>query len=337
MRQLAAILLFSVLPALAQHDHSAMQHRMHHTSDATLSVNNDEAAHMLEVRIGPVNLPANTDHMQAEQPREMTFPVLIDGWITAYHPRLVDKSGQPVPNRLLHHVAFYNAGRSDFLCSNKEEHIFGAGGEMNDWPTLPGFGYRVRAGDKIRISTMFHNPTSQDYPETFLDVKIEYQLASDAPLKSVYPAWFDVKECADSAFDLGPGKTTTSGQIKLRYNGVLLGVGGHLHDYGTGVKLEDVTHREMVADLPSKLDSQGHILSMPIAIFADRGGFRLHAGDELKTSAAYDNPQGKVLPDGAMGIVVGYFLPDDDAQMAGLARKPRTSAVPSRPAAEKNH
>jgi len=321
MKQLAAILLLFVIPAFAQHDHSAMQHMMHQSSDATLSVDNDEAAHVIEVKIGPVNLPAHTDHMQAAQPREMMWPVLFDGWITAYHPRLVDKSGQPVPSRLLHHVAFYNTGRSDFLCPNKEEHIFGAGGEMNDWPTLPGFGYRVHPGDRIRISAMFHNPTAQDYPEAFFDVKIEYKLASDAQLKSVYPAWFDVKQCADSAFDLAPGPTTTSGEIKVRYNGVLLGVGGHLHDFGRSVKLEDVTRHEDVANLPSTLDPQGHILSMPVAIFADRGGYRLHAGDVFRTSAAYDSPQHNSIPDGAMGIVVGYFLPDQDSALSGLARK----------------
>jgi hypothetical protein len=32
----------------------------------------------------------------------------------------------------------------------------------------------------------------------------------------------------------------------------------------------------------------------------------------------YDNPTGKLLRDGAMGIVVGYFVPSDDAQMAPL-------------------
>ncbi len=33
-------------------------------------------------------------------------------------------------------------------------------------------------------------------------------------------------------------------------------------------------------------------------------------------TASYDNPTGQRLPHGAMGIVVGYFLPDDDARMA---------------------
>jgi hypothetical protein len=41
----------------------------------------------------------------------------------------------------------------------------------------------------------------------------------------------------------------------------------------------------------------------------------------LKISATYDNPTGKLLREGAMGIAVGYFVPNDDAKMAALRRK----------------
>jgi hypothetical protein len=53
---------------------------------------------------------------------------------------------------------------------------------------------------------------------------------------------------------------------------------------------------------------------------------QLAAGDVLKTSATYDNPTGKVLRDGAMGIVVGYFVPDDDTRMASLRRKAKPTS-----------
>ncbi|HZU44691.1 MAG TPA: hypothetical protein VE994_18580, partial [Terriglobales bacterium] len=59
---------------------------------------------------------------------------------------------------------------------------------------------------------------------------------------------------------------------------------------------------------------------MPIVLFADRGGYHLNKGDELKTTAIYDNSSGQPLHDGAMGIVVGYFFPDDPQQMSALHR-----------------
>jgi len=62
------------------------------------------------------------------------------------------------------------------------------------------------------------------------------------------------------------------------------------------------------------------LLAMPIVSFAERGGYRLNQGEVVKVTAMYDNPTGKPLPEGAMGIVVGYFLPDNDTQMAALKR-----------------
>jgi hypothetical protein len=62
---------------------------------------------------------------------------------------------------------------------------------------------------------------------------------------------------------------------------------------------------------------------MPTETFTNRGGYRIHAGDTLRVTAIYDNKSGRLLPEGAMGIVVGYFVPDDDATLAALRRSPR--------------
>lgn len=323
MKLLAAIpLALAIALALSAQEHQHSMATMPHGAAAKLEATNDPAAHVLTVRWGPLNLPANASHMQMEQPAPALLTVPFDGWITGYHPRLVDDDGARLPNRMLHHVAFWNTMRSDFLCPNHEEHIFGAGGEMNEWPKVPGFGYRVHAGDRIRVTGMFHNPTAQDYPRAFLEVKIDYQPAGEGqPPRSVYPAWFDVEQCGRSDYDLAPGKNVTSGELTVRYSGVLIGVGGHMHDYAQQLVLENVTGRDTVADLRAQLDAQGHILSMPIVMFAERGGYRLNRNDVLKATATYDNPTGRRLVDGAMGIAVGYFLPDNDAEMDGLARE----------------
>jgi len=63
--------------------------------------------------------------------------------------------------------------------------------------------------------------------------------------------------------------------------------------------------------------------------FSDRGGYKFAAGDQLRITATYDNVTGKPLPAGAMGIVVGYFLPADDSAMSALRRKPKPTHTPS--------
>jgi hypothetical protein len=343
--------VFAILAAawaFAQQEH--MQHTgmvMAKATGVKVELHEDAAAKTLTVRVGPLNLPAHTSHHMAAQAPDQYFAIPFDGWLTGYYPRITDESGRALPGRLLHHVAFYNTARSDFLCPAKPEHIFGAGGEMSNWLPISGLGYRVLKGDRVRVSTMFHNETDTNYPNVYLEVKMNYQRASavipassvvpakpvlregggagthsppsDA-LKNVYPAWFDVKECGNSSFDLNPGKNLRTGEFKLAYSGRLIGVGGHLHDYGHELVLEDSSKNAKLATLDAKLTPEGQLLSIPVVLFTSQGGYPLLSGETLKVTALYDNPTGKFLPESAMGIVVGYFLPDDDSQFARLRR-----------------
>jgi len=316
----------------AQHDMEHMHHmHMPRATNVKLDVANNEAARVLTVRLGPLNLPANAGMNVAQAP-DLTFAVPFEGWLTGYHPSLVDDAGNPVPGRLLHHVAVYNLARADFLCQAKPEHIFGAGGEMNDWPVTPGVGYRVEKGDQIRVATMFHNPTATAYPKVYLQVKMEYQPAAEGgpQLKSVYPAWIDVKQCGNSSYDLTPGLNVTSGEFTMQFNGVLVGLGGHLHDYGRQLQVVNETRHLDIATLNAKLDPEGRMIGIPIVLFVERGGFPLAKGDVIKVTATYDNPTGKPLPDGAMGIAVGYFLPTYENEMAALRRSEGREPRPSR-------
>jgi hypothetical protein len=324
-------------PAEAPHDMQHMQHGgfmqggMHHAvaKGVKLDAKVDAAAHTVTLRVGPMNLPAHTSHMKMPQPPDLVWEIPMDGWLIAYHPKLVDASGNAVPGTVLHHVAFWNENRADFLCPNKEEHIFGAGSEMTDWTEIPGYGYRLQKGDKIRIETMMYNPTATSYDKTYLEVVIPFQEASGdanaAARKNVYPAWMDVKSCGDSSYDVPAGKSEKTGSVTVKYEGVLLGVGGHMHDYGKQIVLEDASRKETVATLDAKSDAEGHLESVPVKLFVQEGGYKFAAGDVLRVSATYENPTGKLLRDGAMGIAVGYFAATDDAKMAALRRNPKTS------------
>ena len=311
---------------MEHHRHGGfMQEGMHHAvaKGVTLSAKMDAAAHTATLLVGPMNLPAHTGHMKMPQPPDLVWQIPFDGWLLAYHPKLVDATGNAVPGTLLHHTAFWNENRADFLCPNKEEHIFGAGSEMTDWAEVPGYGYHVLKDDKIRIETMVYNPTATSYDKVYLEVVIPYQdaMESGAPHKNVYPAWMDVKSCGNSGYDVPAGKSEKSGTVTVKYDGVLLGVGGHLHDYGRQIVLQDLSRQETVATLDAKVDEKGLLESVPVKLFVQEGGFKFSSGDVLKTSATYDNPTGKPLRDGAMGIAVGYFVPADDSKMTALRRK----------------
>jgi hypothetical protein len=320
-----------------QHDHGFMHEGMQHAvaKGVKLEQQLDSSSHTISLRIGPMTLPANTNHMAMPQPRDLFWSIPMDGWLLGYTPRLVDGNGGSVPGLLLHHTAFWNTSRSDFLCPNKEEHIFGAGGELTNWAEIPGYGYRVQKGDTIRIETMVHNPTPTSYDHVYLEVKIPYAAApesganasGDPAIKSVYPAWMDVQACGSSGYDLKPGENKNTGTVSVRYDGILLAAGGHMHDYAQQIVLQNVTRNETVLTLNAKTDDKGQLLSMPVVSFFDRGGYKFAAGDQLRITATYDNTTGKQLHQGAMGIVVGYFLPTNDSVMSALRRKPKTGAA----------
>jgi hypothetical protein len=309
----------------AHHSHNGfMQEGMHHAAAKGIKLEQqvDSATHTITLREGPITLPANTNHMMMPQPPDVFWSIPLDAFLLSYTPRLVDATGNAVPGTVLHHTAFWNTDRSDFLCPNKEEHIFGAGSELTDWMEIPGYGYRVQKGDKIRIETMVHNPTTTSYDKVYLEVRIPYA-DSTASTKSVYPTWMDVQSCGNSGYDLHAGKNENVGTVTVKYSGILLGVGGHMHDYAEQIVLEDITHKETVATLKANVDEKGQLVSMPVVTFFERGGYKFAAGDQLRITATYDNITGKSLPAGAMGIVVGYFLPADDSAMSALRRKPK--------------
>ena len=268
-----------------EHNHGFMQEGMHHAVAKGVKIEQqvDAASHTITVREGPLTLPANTDHMKMPQPPDLMWVVPVNGWLLAYAPRLVDGAGQPVPGTVLHHTAFWNTDRADFLCPNKEEHIFGAGSELTDWAEVPGYGYRVQKGEQIRIETMMYNPTATSYDKAYLEVAIPFQDASDAAAqrKNVYPAWMDVAACGNSGYDLPAGKSEKTGTVTVKYDGVLLGVGGHLHDYGKQIVLQDMSRKETVATLDAKADAEGHLESVPVKLFVQESGYKFANGDVL--------------------------------------------------------
>ncbi|HVN08162.1 MAG TPA: hypothetical protein VMV61_04280 [Patescibacteria group bacterium] len=318
------ILTCAVAAALALPATAAAQHGHHHhesagvQKDAVMTVH-QVATDAVELRLGPFNLPAHTPHDAMPQAPDFFWDVPFDGWLVSYAPSLIDESGTDIEAKLLHHVAFWNPARQDFLCPNKEEHIFGAGAELTRWPPLVGFGYAVHHGDRIRISSMFRNPTGTSYPKVYLAIQVDYVKAGPEsgvpPVRSVYPVWLDVMECGESDYDLKEGESVKSADLRMPQAGLLLAMGGHLHDYGHALVVTDATRKEQIARLTPELDDKGMLASMPVVSFISRGGFPVGAGDKIHVAAEYLNTSGQSVPDGAMGIAVGYFLPDDPAAM----------------------
>ena len=92
----------------------------------------------------------------------------------------------------------------------------------------------------------------------------------------------------------------------------LLGVGGHLHDYGVRVRLEDAESGKVLAEVVATRDSAGKVSKVSRKLFGVTGdGLKLKGDHRYRVVGEYENPTGQTLIRGAMAHMSGLFAPDD--------------------------
>jgi hypothetical protein len=117
---------------------------------------------------------------------------------------------------------------------------------------------------------------------------------------------------ASNTFDVPPGKSTKSYEFTLPVGGRLLGVGGHMHDYGVDVRLEDAETGKVITSVVATRDAMGKVTKVSRRLFGVSGeGLKLKANHRYRVVGDYDNPTNETKIKGAMAHMVGLFVPDD--------------------------
>jgi len=104
----------------------------------------------------------------------------------------------------------------------------------------------------------------------------------------------------------------------------------HMHDYAQQITLEDATKKKNLATLQAKTDDKGHLLSMPGHVLFHRRR-TAGRGRSINNHRKVDNTSGKLLHAGAMGIVVGYFVPQTMPRLAPLRHAAKIAHAPDAP------
>jgi hypothetical protein len=100
--------------------------------------------------------------------------------------------------------------------------------------------------------------------------------------------------------------------------GRLLAAGGHLHDYGAGLRLEDTQSGTILVRIRPKRAPDGRVVGMSRQLFGTHGrGPKLRPDRTYRLVVEYDNPTGAPLPH-VMGSIAGLFVPDDLRQLPAL-------------------
>ncbi|HET9151058.1 MAG TPA: hypothetical protein VFN83_05025 [Gemmatimonadales bacterium] len=299
------------------------------TPPATLTVTVDSARHVITIRSGPYdlpNMPPMTDHAMMDLGMSHDTPVQhfewpVQGWLRGFRVSLDDGNGHPVPKQVMHHMIMVNFSRRQ-LVYHAAERLFGAGTETADAVIPATIGVPMSPGMELGMYVAWHNDTGADLKSVYLNLSLPYLPPNQNPRPlNALPIYMDVNLTVGGAntFDVPPGRSEKAHEFTLPISGRLLGVGGHMHDYGRLVRLEDVKTGKVIAEVKTRADKDGKVLGVSRKLFALRGeGIHLEANHPYRVVGVYDNPTGELIRNGAMAHMVGLFVPDDLAKWPAI-------------------
>jgi hypothetical protein len=281
---------------------------------------NDTVKHELTILIGPLELPpmdmsgghaGETEMPGMVLPPIATVKIPVGIALYAFSYDAVDSTGKHVSSSVVHHINLIDPEHRELFLPISQR-VLAVGRETGS-QRLPSFllGYPLAAGQSVVVSGMFDNPGMATMKGITVRVHLEYVPAGRTfPLFSVYPWQMDVSfPAGDKDFDLPPGKTTKSYEASPAVAGRLMAIGGHTHAYAQRLALEDVTAGSVVWEVKPVLDKYGEVDRIPIGRLYRTGGTKIYPDHKYRVVVEYDNPTGKVIPLGGMGVVGGIFMP----------------------------
>ena len=287
-----------------------------------VSVSIDSSRHELTVTSGPFDLPsmppmedhAMVDLGMSHDTRLQRFEWPVDGWFRGFRVELVDGKGRAVPPHVMHHMVMVNFSRRQLLYSAAER-LMGTGTETEEVSVPKTIGVPMKPGMRLGMYVAWHNDTGKDLEGVHLKLTMLWTPKNqNPPPVHALPIYMDVNLTVggQNTFDVPPGKSLKAYEFTLPVGGRLLGVGGHMHDYGTRVWLEDVQSGKVLTQVTAKRDAEGKLVKMSRKLFGVSGqGLRLKAKRRYRVVGEYDNPTGEMRHQGAMASMVGLFVPDD--------------------------
>jgi hypothetical protein len=288
----------------------------------TVTVSIDSSRHELTVTNGPFdlpNMPPMDDHAMMDlgmshdtQLQRFQWPV--DGWFRGFRVELTDAHGRTVPNHVMHHMIMVNFSRRQLLYSAAER-LMGTGTETGEVMVPKTIGVPMKPGMQLGMYIAWHNDTGQDLEGVRLKLVMLWTPKNQNPAPvNALPVYMDVNLTVGgtNTFDVPPGKSSKAYAFTLPVGGRLLGVGGHMHDYGSRVRLEDAETGKVLTQVVAQRAADGKLVKVSRKLFGVSGkGLHLKANHRYRVIGDYDNPTGEVRVKGAMASMVGLFVPDD--------------------------
>lgn len=263
-----------------------------------------------EIVVGPVRLPAKLEHLRLPV---QIVELPLEGWIHGFSWKLEEAGGRPLPDELLHHVNLIDPDRRE-LFAPIARRVMAAGRETKAQAMPRLIGYPVQPGTRLLVASMFANPLPREVA-AYLRVRLVYSRKGEGLIepRAVYPFYLDVMgPVGQKDFPVPPGRTVRSWEFSPALDAWILGVGGHLHDYGVELRLEDATEGKVIWRAEPQTEGGTHVVSVPSSELWWQGGLKIQRSHRYRVVAVYDNTSGRMAPAGGMGAVGGVVLAGAD-------------------------
>ncbi|HEX4627886.1 MAG TPA: hypothetical protein VH137_03770 [Gemmatimonadales bacterium] len=282
------------------------------SSDARIFL--DARSDALVIDLAPMDLPARTPHHAIAQPPVATLEIPASGSIYGFRVAVIDSTGAVLPDELIHHFNLIDPDHRELFLPISRRLL--AAGHETGAIRLPWllFGLPLERGRHVVASAMVENLTPTSYRQARVRLVMNFTPGGRPwPLFQASPWQMDVAfPVGDKSFTLPVGPSTRSYEGSPAVPGKIVGLGGHMHDYGRLIEFADATTGAVIYSAAPKADAAGHIESVPISLLYGwtRLGVHIVPAHRYRITVSYDNPTGLPIPDGGMGVIGGLFVPD---------------------------
>ncbi len=273
-------------------------------SDDYLTLIDHPSEGALEFVIGPVDLPADGPHIRLPM---QWAKIPFDAYMHGFEWEMRDGSGELLPPDLLHHVNLIDPDNRE-LFSPISRRLLAAGRDTQREEIPRILGFPLEEDGRILVATMYGNPLGEDFEDVYLHFKIRYSRADEGLItpKAVYPFYVDVMGFTDvKDFEVSPGHTVRSYRVRPGVDARILGIGGHVHDYATELRFEDVTTGEVLWRAEPDVNESGRVIVVPSSKFLLQLGKKIYKDHEYRIVVEYENPLDVPAPAMGMGAIGG--------------------------------
>ncbi len=292
---------------------------------------------------GPLSVPAATSSAMGQDwnfPKTNLAMPCTNCYITSLVADLTYTNGTEATlasGAWFHHAVFLDTAKTDATCPSavwnlygvKGERFFASGDEKTPMVLPPGYAWYVGANDTWDMIYMLMNMNTAAINVDITLTATWVPATQGTSLTPVHPFWLDIDQCGTSQLnETSAGYNVFSYTWNVNTPGRLVGLGGHVHDGGINLVVQDDTQNNLLlcnsvagyVQAPPPMQGMAAMVSngvgqYVIATMSGCGGgwgttppiATLNAGDQVSIHAVYDNALDPGSDtQGVMGIVIGF-------------------------------